>query len=91
MEQANPLVAKELKKVVRCLISFIVRDGKELVADGSREEYVKRYLYRLSKSMNGVNECITSADLERYIEEDVINYMKIDPKKELEKIGMKLR
>lgn len=87
-KQAQPAVTAELRNVVRCLISFIVRDGKELVPENAREEYVKRYLYRLTKSMNGVNEPVTCAELERYIEEDVNHYMEANTQRELDKLGM---
>lgn len=90
MEKAHPAVTSELKNVIRCLISFIVRDGKELVPKKSREEYVKRYLYRLTKSMNGVNEPVTCAELERYIEEDMAQFMELNTQRELKKMDLKV-
>lgn len=87
-ENPHPAVTTELRNVVRCLISFIVRDGKDLIPEKSKEEYVKRYLYRLTKSMNGVNEPVTCAELERYIEEDMSTYLETNTRNELDSLGM---
>ena len=75
MEQLDASEATELRKVVRCLMSFIVKEGKELIPENTKDEYVRRYLYRFTKSMNGMNECITTGNLETFIAEDVAGFI----------------
>jgi len=62
----------ELIKIVRSLISFIVIDGKELINEDLKNEYVKKYIFRLSKSMNGINEFVDLNVIQKQIEKDLI-------------------
>jgi len=61
----------ELAKIIRSLISFIVLDGKDLVKDELKEIYIKKYLFTLSKSLNGENKFINVNTIWKLVEKDV--------------------
>ena len=61
----------ELANIVRSLISFIVVDAKDMVKEDKREDYIKQYLYELSRSMNGCSKTVDINSVSRIIEKDI--------------------
>lgn len=61
----------ELANVIRSLISFIVVDTKKMIKDDQKEEYIKHYLYELSRSMNGVSKAVDIKAINKIIEKDI--------------------
>jgi len=76
MKLDNHIPPKQLVTIIRSLLSFIIIDGKKLIDHEHRQEYVKRYLYTLSKAMNGVNPLINMNELIAQIEQDIAQYAK---------------
>ncbi len=53
METAEKERIKELTKIVRNLMSFIVTDGKDCIEDSKqRQAYISKYLILFAKVMN---------------------------------------
>jgi len=63
----------ELVKIIRSLISFIVIDGKDFVKEEQKEAYIKKYLYKLSKSMNGANDYVNVNTIWKIVEKDTLS------------------
>jgi len=72
-EKISPM---ELANVIRSLISFIVMEGKEMVEESKKDEYIKHYLYHLSRSMNGVTEIVDIDAVSKVIEKDIKKHYK---------------
>jgi hypothetical protein len=68
--------SKELIKVVRSLLNFIVLEGKEHVEQNKREEYVKKYLFTLTKATNGLSNYVDMDKVKKQILIDINNSFK---------------
>ncbi len=50
--------SQELTRIVRSLLRFIVLESREYVHIDKREEYVKNYLFLLTKATNGLSNYV---------------------------------
>ena len=62
----------ELINIVRSLLKFVVIESKTFfVEDADKKEYIKGYLYMISKSLNGASPIINMQSIHDQIEEDL--------------------
>ena len=63
----------ELTNIIRSLLKFIVIESKDyIVEETARKEYIKSYLYLISKSINDASPTINMQTIHDQIEEDLI-------------------
>ncbi len=61
----------ELTKIIHALMNFIVVDAKNHLDQKQKEEYIKRYIYLLAKSMNGKPDVIDVQKMKNIIDLDI--------------------
>jgi hypothetical protein len=61
----------ELSLIIRSLIKFIVIDGKQYVNEEKQIPYIQKYIYTLSKSINGHTSIVDMNKISRQIEKDL--------------------
>lgn len=61
----------ELSRIVKSLIKFIVIDGKEHVKKEDQVLYIRKYIYTLTKSVNGESSMVNMKQLSQQIENDL--------------------
>lgn len=61
----------ELSKIIKSLISFIVIDSKDFIKEEAQEAYIKKYIYTLTKSMNGANNFVNVNTLWKAVKNDI--------------------
>ena len=71
MDPNNHKGPQELIKVVRSLLRFIILESKEHIELSKREEYVKNYLFTLSKATNGLNNYVDMDKVKKQILIDI--------------------
>lgn len=61
----------ELSMIIKSLIKFIVIDGKEHVKKEEQLQYIRKYVYTLTKSVNGHSSMVNMRKLNKQIEKDL--------------------
>lgn len=63
--------SQELSLIIRSLIKFIVLDGAKHVSKKERVVYIQKYIYTLSKCVNGQSSIIDMRKISDQIEKDI--------------------
>jgi len=61
----------ELSRIIRSLIKFIVIDGQQHVKKEEQILYIQKYIYSLSKSINGHTSIVDMNKISQQIEKDL--------------------
>jgi len=61
----------ELSRIIRSLIKFIVIDGQQHVKKEEQILYIQKYIYTLSKSINGHTSIVDMNKISQQIEKDL--------------------
>ena len=61
----------ELSRIIRTLIKFIVIDGQQHVKKEEQIPYIQKYIYTLSKSINGHTSIVDMNKISQQIEKDL--------------------
>jgi len=67
----------ELANVIRSLISFIAIDVKDMIDADKKDEYIKNYLYEISRAMNGLSKVVDVNTITKVIEKDIQEHSEI--------------
>lgn len=61
----------ELSMIIKSLIKFIVIDGKQHVKKEEQLPYIRKYIYTLTKAVNGHSSMVNMQNLSKQIENDL--------------------
>lgn len=82
---SDAITKYELTEIIRALVSFIIIDAKEFVHEKDRKEYITKYLFTLSTTMNGIPSFVDMNRVARIIEEDISGYLNTEDVLDVEK------
>ncbi len=61
----------ELSLIIRTLIKFIVLDASQHIKKKEQIPYIKKYIFTLSKAMNGHTSIVDMNEVSKQIEQDL--------------------